>query len=443
MMSKILVISCMLLVIISTSLADSLNMESVGFCPTPGRANGIYLLGDYAYVTTDEPGTLTIIDVSDPENPFEKSHILLDGRPEGIYVSGKYAYVACLAGGFQVIDVSDNENPEPVDYLDIYAAGVYVVGRYAFLACPGEGLRIIDVHNPGSAPNNPKKGIKEVDFYPTVGSPRRVYVDKGYAYVATKGGGLRVIDVTKFKKDKKPLKEVGHYDEYLGGFGIYVQQPLAYLAADNDGGLQIIDISDVPEEEELQSLGPWDTPGRAVEVFVVGQIAYVADLDGGLRVIDVSDPEYPSEIGYYETPICFEVVADEEFVYITEPINKGLYILRYTGPMPIAPDVSKAPAAPKVAELGFAFPSIANPDIWIPFSLSEENQVLIRIYSVSGQLVRTLDLGSKVPGDYMTKEKAAYWDGRTAAGEKVASGLYFYNMQAGEYSATRKLLMVK
>ena len=57
---------------------------------------------------------------------------------------------------------------------------------------------------------------------------------------------------------------------------------------------------------------------------------------------------------------------------------------------------------------------------------AQEAPVTISIYNAKGQLVRTLHIGNKGAGVYVTKDKAAYWDGRDTLGEKVASGVYYY-----------------
>ncbi|HIE26987.1 TPA: T9SS type A sorting domain-containing protein [Candidatus Poribacteria bacterium] len=80
---------------------------------------------------------------------------------------------------------------------------------------------------------------------------------------------------------------------------------------------------------------------------------------------------------------------------------------------------------------------------WIPYQLANDAIVTISIYNIKGQLVRTLRLGNKKAGTYITKSGAAYWDGKDATGEAVSSGIYFYQIKAGEFSATRKMLMVK
>lgn len=89
------------------------------------------------------------------------------------------------------------------------------------------------------------------------------------------------------------------------------------------------------------------------------------------------------------------------------------------------------------------YPNPFNPDTWIPFKLAQNTSVTINIYDTKGQLIRTIALGDKQAGVYITKAKAAYWDGRSSYGEKVASGVYYYTLEAGEFRATRKMVIVK
>ena len=93
--------------------------------------------------------------------------------------------------------------------------------------------------------------------------------------------------------------------------------------------------------------------------------------------------------------------------------------------------------------LGQNYPNPSNPETWIPFYLSEPEHVKIRIYSLRGDLVRTLDLGEKLPGAYLSKDKAAYWDGTNEEGEEVASGTYFYTIRAGEFVDSRKMIVLR
>ena len=89
------------------------------------------------------------------------------------------------------------------------------------------------------------------------------------------------------------------------------------------------------------------------------------------------------------------------------------------------------------------YPNPFNPETWIPYQLSASADVSISIYSVNGHLVRQLELGHQSAGVYRSRSRAAYWDGRNTFGERVASGLYFYTLTAGDFTATRKMLIRK
>jgi secreted PhoX family phosphatase len=97
----------------------------------------------------------------------------------------------------------------------------------------------------------------------------------------------------------------------------------------------------------------------------------------------------------------------------------------------------------KRTELLPNYPNPFNPDTWIPYRLARSARVEIRVFSPSGVLVRTLDLGFRPAGEYVDHGSAAYWDGRNATGELVSSGPYFYQMQTENYTATRQLAVRK
>ncbi len=98
---------------------------------------------------------------------------------------------------------------------------------------------------------------------------------------------------------------------------------------------------------------------------------------------------------------------------------------------------------PKQTELLANYPNPFNPETWIPYNLAKDANVRLHIYAMNGTLVRTLALGHQAAGMYQNRSRAAYWDGKNQLGEKVASGLYFYTLTAGEFTATRKMLIRK
>ena len=98
---------------------------------------------------------------------------------------------------------------------------------------------------------------------------------------------------------------------------------------------------------------------------------------------------------------------------------------------------------PKETALLPNYPNPFNPETWIPYQLATSAEITLTIYAVDGTVVRTLALGHQSIGTYQSKNRAAYWDGKNTQGEPVASGVYFYTLTAGDFTATRKMLIRK
>ena len=102
-----------------------------------------------------------------------------------------------------------------------------------------------------------------------------------------------------------------------------------------------------------------------------------------------------------------------------------------------------ATVLPQETTLLANYPNPFNPETWIPYHLAKDSDVTLHIYAVNGTLVRTLTLGHQAAGLYQNRSRAAYWDGKNGFGESVASGVYFYRLTTGGFSATRKMLIRK
>ena len=98
---------------------------------------------------------------------------------------------------------------------------------------------------------------------------------------------------------------------------------------------------------------------------------------------------------------------------------------------------------PKETTLLPNYPNPFNPETWIPYRLAHNADVTFTIYGTTGAVVRRLDLGHQPAGYYTARTKAAYWDGRNSLGEPVGSGVYFYQLSAGDFSAMRKMVILK
>ena len=89
------------------------------------------------------------------------------------------------------------------------------------------------------------------------------------------------------------------------------------------------------------------------------------------------------------------------------------------------------------------YPNPFNPETWIPYHLGQDSEVIINIYDTTGKIIRSLDMGFQSFGYYASRDNSAYWDGRTENGEQVSSGTYFYQIEAGDYTETRKMVILK
>ena len=118
--------------------------------------------------------------------------------------------------------------------------------------------------------------------------------------------------------------------------------------------------------------------------------------------------------------------------------QKGIAVLQH-----LLTTLRETETVPKATALLANYPNPFNPETWIPYQLANPADVTLTIYSVDGAFVRTLVLGHQPAGMYHSRSRAVYWDGRNQIGEPVASGLYFYTFTAGEFTATRKMLIRK
>ena len=100
-------------------------------------------------------------------------------------------------------------------------------------------------------------------------------------------------------------------------------------------------------------------------------------------------------------------------------------------------------ARPEKTQLLANYPNPFNPETWIPYELATDTHVKITIYNTQGVVIRTLQFGHQSAGYYTGRDRAAYWDGRNALGEQVASGLYFYQLETDEMSSLRKMVILK
>ena len=178
----------------------------------------------------------------------------------------------------------------------------------------------------------------------------------------------------------------------------------------------------------------------------------IKNLSTGREITTVAGTE---EMGYRMTAVdtqsmraatigdVLEISAQSPDPYI------GVELLQYTvTPQDVRRSRIELPALiayeiPAKTELLANYPNPFNPETWIPYRLAEDAFVSLTIYDGSGRLVRTLNVGHRIAAVYERRSKAIYWDGKNELGESVATGIYFYSLSAGDYSGTRKMVILK
>ena len=197
-----------------------------------------------------------------------------------------------------------------------------------------------------------------------------------------------------------------------------------------DGVVNILDLVSVAAQfgQQGQSLAEDVNGDGAVNILDLVLVAGVFGEVGAAPPAQTQAPEILS------APVIRQWLNDAKTLDVRDPIMKqGVVVLQQL----------LASLTPTQTQLLANYPNPFNPETWIPYRLAQDAFVTLTIYDQTGQLVRTIDAGHQTASAYESRSQAIYWDGRDQVGEQVASGVYFYHLSAGDFSATRKMLILK
>ena len=199
--------------------------------------------------------------------------------------------------------------------------------------------------------------------------------------------------------------------------------------ANNDGVVDIQDLVLVASNYGQKGQNAADVNGDRVV-----NSADLLVVAGALDDAAAAPLAHPQTVELFTTSDIKLWLAHAQQLNLTDPTSlKGILFLEQL----------LAALLPKETVLLPNYPNPFNPETWIPYRLAEATFVTLTIYDGRGQVVRALDIGHQVAAFYETRSKAIHWDGRNEFGEQVASGVYFYHLSAGNYSAMRKMLILK
>lgn len=256
-------------------------------------------------------------------------------------------------------------------------------------------------------------------------------ISGNYAYLAGAdfgmNGRLRIVDISD---PSNPAVVGSTYTEGISS-GLAIRGNYAYMA-NYTGGLRIVDISNPTAPTEI---GAFDTEGLAIELAIANNYAYVADWNTGLRIIDISDPYNPFEGGFYVTTgASIDIGVSGIYAFVADYFG-GFYIIRNDLPVAIADNTNYTSTN---FVLNQNYPNPFNPSTTIGFTLPKSSMIDLKIYNQLGQQVRTLIHSNRSAGDHLIE-----WDGRNDAGKLLSSGIYFCILQAGLFTETRKMMLLR
>ena len=198
----------------------------------------------------------------------------------------------------------------------------------------------------------------------------------------------------------------------------------------NDGNLNVLDLIAVAASFESKGAGLTADVNRDGVVDILDLIL-VASLFESTPSAPSSHPQVPETL---TAVVVQEWLTDAMALEVKDVIMKrGIMVLGQL----------LAALTPTETELLPNYPNPFNPETWIPYRLAEDAFVTLTIYDGDGHVVRTLDIGHRIAAVYESRARAIYWNGRNEFGEPVASGVYFYHLSAGDYSATRRMVILK
>jgi hypothetical protein len=380
--------------------------------PTGGDSRGIFIGETYAFISSDRAGLL-VVDITDPEKPetvgrFNKGYL----TGSDVSVQNAYAYLTNSSGGLKVLDISNPDSIQEIGNASSLGNAMFIQGDFAFIANRYNGLMIIDISDPVHPVTVCSLDVSYNGY--------DVMVNDTLLFLAAALQGTKIFNISD---PYHPVEIITIIPEY-SSLGVYFWENYLYLAEGN-AGLRIFDISNVDDPVEV---GKFSAGGYFVDVKVKDNYAYIADNRYGLRVLNVQQPADIFEVASYKTGYsATDIFLKNDLVYLSD-LSDGLYIFQY-----VPTSIIDESADQYRCGLKQNYPNPFNPLTNIEFTIPRADFVSLKIYNLLGQLIATVVNEKFKAGSHVLSWHA----------NGFASGVYLYRLQAGQYSETKKLILLK
>ncbi|NIR50679.1 choice-of-anchor B family protein [candidate division KSB1 bacterium] len=397
-----------------------------------------YAIIGFGLFTQPPNSGVVIVDVSDPSAPEELIRFnSVPGFDVKVWRNYLYTVSGTGPGMGSIVDISDLSHPKVVGSMPS-AHNIFIDARgIMYLECPG--LRIYDLRRNPAQPEllweDPFSGCHDATVVGT-----RLYAFHG-------NQGTVIFDVSdpttpEIKGSIDDLAIRVHHSGWPtegGNFLFICDEGARHPTPD----ITVWDIRDLENPEKVAEIA--DPMAIVHNLFIVGDFAFTSYYTAGFRVFDISNPRRPRLVDEYDT----SNISGESFggafgaypftrsghVFVSDQ-DLGLFVFAFDS-NPTSVSSGAAGISAGFALLG-NYPNPFNPETTISYQLAEQSPVKITIYNQIGKIVRTLLNASQTAGLHRIK-----WDGKDDAGRAMSSGIYFYQVTAGEFKDTKRMLLLK
>lgn len=441
----------------AVDVSNPLSPQTVGIYYPPANIINFTILEDRAFVADNTHG-IRAVDISNPAAMHEDFAYSRTGIDLGVVVSGDYAYVREYFK-LKIINIADLANPYEVGYFESSwnCRDYNLRGNIAYLLNSSDtALYAVDISN-----------VATPTLLGSYTTPDDVHYTLGlydhYAYI-TENYGIRILDIT----NPQSMTQVGYYNCELPRNILTVYDH--YLIFNQvDHSVNVLDLTDPVNPAVIESFileeYPYDAKvvgnltyivspsylwiydnsdwtristtclrdvfwcdARAVEI--EGDYAFLAGELSALSIYNIADPLNPHLAGYYKTPDgAYGLAVSGDTVILAGITNLGFYEFMPT----IGIDEPSGPVIPRTLRLMPNYPNPFNNATTIEYQLPYAAMVNCEVYDVGGRKVETITDAMQAAGHHQVT-----WNG-----SDKSSGIYFFRIQAGNYSETKKMLLLR